>query len=90
MKLRIAYFCRDCDEEVNITNKVLRRCPHCGYTGGMFGRGVLYEWRVEVTPPFKRIKFKKNVMIGEFGEGASCPIEKTKIISKKRRKISDR
>ncbi len=125
MKLRTAYFCRDCEKEVKV-ERVIRECPHCGYNGGDFGRGIVYEWKVEVTPPFKEmvwdwgkereaelddekktfIPFKSISDIG-IRYGDSCPIdfymklkeikkkygtddEKTKTISKKRRRISDR
>ena len=51
MKLRKAYFCKMCNEEVDIKinkiNGVVRRCPHCGYKS-RWGITIVYEWKVEV------------------------------------------
>ncbi len=106
MKLRTAYFCRNCDEEIKFGKYGAPAiCPHCEYSGGDFGRSILYEWKVEVAPPFKKIEVEYN-FIGGFKEGSSCPIglmdrlsgfekpkeidEKTKTISRKGRKVSAR
>ncbi len=96
MKLRTAYFCRNCDEEVIFGEVFILECTHCGYTGGDFDSSIVYEWKVEVPPPFKKIIFRKKFEIqsvGGFTEGTSCPIEdheKTKKVSKKGRKVSNR
>ncbi len=48
MKLRIAHFCMNCDEEVILTkDTVYKKCPHCGYHNA-WGLASIYEWKVSV------------------------------------------
>ncbi len=66
MKLRTAYFCRKCNEEIDLekcqvnwdSNK-RRKCPHCGYEPAWGRTSVVYEWKVEVKPTFKRVGVTK-------------------------------
>ncbi len=85
MKLRTAFFCRKCDEEIVFGEVTVLECSHCGFTGGAFDSSIFYEWKVEVPAPFKKIE--------AFKEGDSCSIEKhenIKTVSTKGRRVSDR
>lgn len=56
MKLRTAYFCKMCDEELKLNHfQIERKCPHCGYKS-RWGLSIIYEWKVVVKPTFKHIK----------------------------------
>ncbi len=48
MKLRTAYFCKNCDEEVDILamHSVKFKCPHCGFCND-WGLAAIYDWKVE-------------------------------------------
>ncbi len=61
MKLRIAYFCKRCDEEVDLekTSKT-GICPHCGYTRGVFSNSLIYEWKVEDKEVGKRVELPEG------------------------------
>ncbi len=90
MKLRTAYFCRKCDEELELKQVTEERiCSECGFTGdAQSDFSIVYAWKVEVVlQPF--IPFRSLDDIG-IRWGDSCPIEKTKTVSKKRRRISNR
>ncbi len=75
MKLRTAFFCKNCDEEIDLY-KILKEnyCPHCGYTKMGISGGLFYEWKVEVMQIVRVGELIKPVMIGKFEEGASCPV----------------
>ncbi len=60
MKLRTAYFCKKCDEEVKLTKDVVHKCPICGYTN-RWGLAVVYEWKVPVIN-FKKICFGERFL----------------------------
>ncbi len=49
MKLRIAYFCRNCNEEVDFkTASTAENCPFCGFLDDREAFGsIFYEWKVE-------------------------------------------
>lgn len=47
MKLRTAYFCKKCDEEILLENYLSTHiCHHCGYKN-RWGLSMVYEWKVE-------------------------------------------
>ncbi len=49
MKLRTAYFCMNCDEEVSIEGALhVFKCPWCGYRNA-WGLAGVYEWKVEIS-----------------------------------------
>ncbi len=49
MKLRTAYFCKNCNEEVKILEMYTKKfeCPCCGYQNE-WGVASIYEWKVAV------------------------------------------
>ncbi len=54
MKLRTAFFCKNCDREVDIEKDrqvyisyTKFKCPHCGYCSN-WGLAAVYEWKVEI------------------------------------------
>ncbi len=55
MKLRTAYFCKQCDEEIDIKidKRVYRKftvfkCPWCNYRTN-WGLTAVYEWKVPTS-----------------------------------------
>ncbi len=48
MKLRTAYFCKQCNEEVDVEKLSLKlaTCPWCGYNS-KWASTIIYEWKVE-------------------------------------------
>ncbi len=60
MKLRTAYFCKKCDEEVNIERDRhnVFECPICGYYNP-WGLAIVYEWKVPDIN-FKKICFEER------------------------------
>ncbi len=97
MKLRIAYFCRNCNEEVNLEKTTIQgKCPHCKFSNTLVYVPLVYEWKVEDLEyelpegmnygDCSPINFLKVLYEGV----VKSENENTKTISKKRRKISDR
>ncbi len=102
MKLRTAYFCRNCDEEVDLKKTVTQgECRHCGFSRKTFNKTIVYEWKVEAVPAFKK-HVDSFILDVEYGD--SCPVtfvdginekvekpnEKVNAISTQRRKVSNR
>ncbi len=72
MKLRTAYFCKQCDEEVDIEKiNFYKKCPYCGYNNKVFGKTLVYEWKVEDRG--EQIQVGINGVNG-VKWGDSCPV----------------
>ena len=87
MKLRIAYFCRQCDEEIDLEKILISKmCPFCRYSKKGISAELIYEWKVEDRGDIVQIGING---INGIKWGDSCPIDTLDRINRGLKKLDE-